>query len=262
MKINLPVTQREVPYPKGHYLVSRTDLKGLITDANETFVEISGFTRQELIGKSHNIVRHPDMPPQAFEDLWSTVKSGKPWNGLVKNRTKNGDYYWVNAFVIPVRKNGAIEGYMSVRSEPKRADVQQAEARYRALLQSSKPIPRPGKIRKLLNIRTRLAATMSVSALLVVLGAVIGLHGIQSSNAALQAAYRDHFEPVLEARKSLHLMDGAFKHVALALEHSPDNRFSKSHDHPIGKHTDDIGKKNRRHERAACEVAATRSRPG
>lgn len=243
MKINLPVTQSEIPYPKGRYLVSRTDLKGIITDANDAFIEISGFPRDELIGKNHNVVRHPEMPPQVFEDLWATIKTGKPWNGLVKNRSKSGDFYWVNAFVIPVHRNGTIEGYMSVRSEPKREHILQAEALYSALKQSGKPIRHPEKIKKLLNIRTRLAATMSVSALLVVLGAVIGLHGIQTSNQSLQAAYSDHFEPVLAARKSLHLMDGAFKHVALALEHSPDSRYAKSHDHPLAKHTDNIGEK-------------------
>jgi len=93
MKINLPVTSKEVDFPYGRNLVSKTDLKGAITFANDDFVYISGFSREELIGKSHNMVRHPDMPPQAFEDLWRTVKGGRPWTGIVKNRAKNGDYY-------------------------------------------------------------------------------------------------------------------------------------------------------------------------
>ncbi|MDE1990814.1 MAG: PAS domain-containing protein, partial [Betaproteobacteria bacterium] len=105
MKVNMPVSGVEHPYPRGKILVSKTDLKGIITYANEAFIEISGFSKQELYGKNHNVVRHPDMPPAAFEDLWSTVKAGRPWRGLVKNRSKNGDHYWVDATVVPVRKN-------------------------------------------------------------------------------------------------------------------------------------------------------------
>ena len=102
MKTNLPVTQTEVPFPKGHYIVSRTNLKGIITYVNETFVKISGFTREELIEKNHNMVRHPDMPPGAYAWLWDTVMAGRPWRGIVKNRCKNGDFYWVVALVVPV----------------------------------------------------------------------------------------------------------------------------------------------------------------
>jgi len=143
MKINLPVTQVEIPFPSGHYIVSRTDLKGSITYANDTFVGISGFERDELIGSSHNIVRHPDMPPQAFAWLWDTLKEGRPWRGMVKNRCKNGDYYWVDALVVPVLKNGAAIGYMSVRSAPSRAQVAAADALYKQLNASKAALPKP-----------------------------------------------------------------------------------------------------------------------
>ena len=143
MTKNLPVTQREVPFPKGKYIVSRTDLKGIITYANDTFIEISGFTHEELIGKNHNIVRHPDMLEGAFAWLWDTIKEGRPWRGIVKNRCKNGDYYWVDALVVPVLKNNAIIGYMSVRTEPSRQQVTEAEALYRALKEGKASIPQP-----------------------------------------------------------------------------------------------------------------------
>ena len=120
MKVNLPVTQVEVPFPKGRYIVSRTDLKGITTYANDTFIEISGFSHDELIGKNHNVVRHPDMLPGAFAWLWDTLKEGRPWRGIVKNRCKNGDYYWVDALVVPVLKNNQAVGYMSVRNAPTR----------------------------------------------------------------------------------------------------------------------------------------------
>ena len=164
MKTNLPVTQKEVSLPPGRYIVSRTDLKGVITYANDTFVELCGFCHEELIGHSHNIVRHPDMPRQAFADLWATIKAGLPWRGLVKNRCKNGDHYWVNALIVPVRKNDETIGYMSVRTEPEREQVRQAEQLYKALNESGQSLPGPGK--KPLSLRSRL---IGLSVLLVIL---------------------------------------------------------------------------------------------
>ncbi|MGZ5044924.1 MAG: methyl-accepting chemotaxis protein [Methylobacter sp.] len=133
MKINMPVTDKEILMTTGDILVTRTDLKGRITYANDAFVKISGFTRQELIGASHNIVRHPDMPEAAFEDLWSTLKQGKPWTAPVKNRTKSGDYYWVEANVVPVYKNGVVHEYLSARYVPSRQQIADAESLYRKL---------------------------------------------------------------------------------------------------------------------------------
>jgi aerotaxis receptor len=143
MKRNLPVTDVERPFPRGKYIVSRTDLKGAITYANDTFVEMSGFTREELIGKNHNIVRHPDMPPAGFQNLWDTIREGRPWGGIVKNRCKNGDYYWVSTLVVPVRKDNATIGYMSVRTEPSREQVAAADALYRQLNVSGAALPMP-----------------------------------------------------------------------------------------------------------------------
>lgn len=130
MKQNFPVTTNEATFPQGTKLVSSTDLKGVITHCNQAFIDISGFTKEELLGKSHNIVRHPDMPPEAFATMWGYLKAGKPWMGLVKNRCKNGDFYWVSAYITPVTENGKIVGYESVRSCPARADVARAEKLY------------------------------------------------------------------------------------------------------------------------------------
>jgi len=143
MKINLPVTPIEAPFPKGRYIVSRTDLKGITTYANDTFVDLSGFSREELIGKNHNLVRHPDMLPGAFAWLWDTLKEGRPWRGIVKNRCKNGNFYWVDALVVPVLKNNETIGYMSVRTEPTRQQVADAEALYQQLKDGKVKIPQP-----------------------------------------------------------------------------------------------------------------------
>jgi aerotaxis receptor len=115
----------------GRTIVSSTDLQGNINYANPYFIEVSGFTEEELIGAPQNIVRHPDMPVEAFADLWSTIKSGTPWTGLVKNRCKNGDFYWVLANVTPVIENGRPVGYLSVRTKPSREQVRAVDAVYR-----------------------------------------------------------------------------------------------------------------------------------
>jgi len=137
---NAYVSQKEVPFPANTVLITKTDTKGVISYCNDAFVAISGYSRAELIGKSHNIVRHPDMPPQAFKWLWDTLKSERPWRGMVKNRCKNGDHYWVLATVAPVIENASIIGYVSVRKAPSRNQVAEAETLYRELNQSGAQI--------------------------------------------------------------------------------------------------------------------------
>ncbi|MDR1936182.1 MAG: methyl-accepting chemotaxis protein [Candidatus Accumulibacter sp.] len=130
MRKNLPVTNVETLLPEDQFIYSRTNLKGQIDEANDAFCEISGFSREELLGRPHNMVRHPDVPPAAFEDLWRDLKAGLPWRGLVKNRRKDGGFYWVVANVSPVRENGQVVGYQSVRSRPSREEVAGAEKAY------------------------------------------------------------------------------------------------------------------------------------
>ncbi len=133
MKINHPVTRNENDYDPSLQIISTTDTKGVITYVNEDFIQVSGFSEEDLLKKSHNIVRHPDMPPAAFADLWQTLKAGKSWMGIVKNRCKNGDFYWVDAYVTPMFEDGRITGYQSVRVKPHREDVRRAEQLYRQL---------------------------------------------------------------------------------------------------------------------------------
>lgn len=133
MRNNGPVTQQEYAFPKGATLVSVTDIQGRITYCNAPFVEVSGYSRDELMGQPHNLVRHPDMPAEAFRDLWATVAEGRPWTALVKNRRKDGDHYWVRANVTPMLNGDAVIGYLSVRSEPTRDEVQAADTLYRQM---------------------------------------------------------------------------------------------------------------------------------
>ncbi|WP_426110604.1 methyl-accepting chemotaxis protein [Massilia sp. PWRC2] len=131
MRTNLPVTATERLIREGESIVSKTDLQGNITYVNPYFVEVSGYSELELLGAPQNIVRHPDMPVEAFADMWHTLQAGEPWTGMVKNRCKNGDFYWILANVTPVREDGQAVGYMSVRTRASRSAIDSAEHGYR-----------------------------------------------------------------------------------------------------------------------------------
>lgn len=128
------ITDREIPYPEGRLIVSRTDKQGVITHTNPAFIEMSGYSENELIGQPHSILRHPDMPAAAFKDLWDTVATGKKWSGYVKNLRKDGAYYWVYATVIPNVRNGEVVGYTSVRRKPSRRKVEESMKLYATML--------------------------------------------------------------------------------------------------------------------------------
>ena len=249
MKNNQPVTQREIPFPPDTYLVSRTDLKGIITYANDAFVDISGFSREELIGSSHNIVRHPDMPQAAFADLWATVKQGLPWRGLVKNRCKNGDFYWVEAFVTPIKQDGRITGYQSVRTPAPASRRSAVEATYRAAGQTGS-LPRTG--RRSLSLATRLwGSTAAILALMLLVG-VIGLRGVSESNVSLQTLYQEKQIPSNLASKMMFLLSDNRSQIMLGLQHDPANPSARLHDHPLDLHVDNT-LKNRQEINAALE---------
>ncbi|HEJ9487400.1 PAS domain-containing methyl-accepting chemotaxis protein [Proteus sp. GOKU] len=139
MRNNQPVTQREYPVSENATLMSTTDLDGNIIYANEDFVEASGFSVEELVGQPHNIVRHPDIPSEVFKDMWRTLKQGEIWTGIVKNRRKNGDHYWVRANITPIIRQGKIQSFMSVRTAAKKEEIAQASALYAAFNQGKYP---------------------------------------------------------------------------------------------------------------------------
>ncbi len=174
MKKNYPVTDVEYPLPDDANILSTTDPKGIVTYVSQDFIEISGFRPDELVQQSHNVVRHPEMPSAAFADLWSTIKAGRSWMGLVKNRRKDGDHYWVDAFVTPIIENGTTLEYQSVRTKPRPDMVQRAEALYRELTQGARRRRLPT-----LGLRGRVHLAIAVGALLAgALGSAAGLPAV------------------------------------------------------------------------------------
>lgn len=187
MRNNQPVTQKEQPFPKGRVIISHTDMKGRITEVNDAFITISGYSREELIGQPHNLLRHPDMPAEAFRDMWATIRAGRPWSAFVKNRCKNGDHYWVRANVTPLPDGS---GYMSVRTEASRSDIQAAEALYAEMQKkpirlesgrvvSSGPLGWIGGKTRSLKLTHRIWAAFLVTVALLLIGAISAVNSQQ-----------------------------------------------------------------------------------
>ncbi|RTR04432.1 methyl-accepting chemotaxis protein [Halomonas nitroreducens] len=219
MRNNQPVTQREYELGDEDFLISRTDLKGRITYANPAFVEVSGFSRDELLGAPHNLIRHPDMPPAAFQNLWDTLQAGEHWQGLVKNRRKNGDHYWVMASVSPIVEDGEVVGYASMRTKADREAIEGAERDY-ALIREGRgkhltlergKLRRRGALARLrrLNLgsmRARLTTMIGVAALLLLASGGLGLYGQKVAGERIQAITQDGLEDVARLQRIEQLM--------------------------------------------------------
>lgn len=197
MRNNQPVTGNEYVVRDNATLMSTTDPSSRISYANAAFVEASGYSLEELHNQPHNLVRHPDMPPEAFKDMWDTLKAGQPWSALVKNRRKNGDYYWVRANAIPIVRNGVVKGHMSVRTKPEREEIQAAQALYadmRAGKQTGKRLYKGIVIRtglgkllslhKLISVRTRVRLNLGLLWLVAMAGVMV-LNGMTPAGWAL-----------------------------------------------------------------------------
>ncbi|HCC83134.1 MAG TPA: chemotaxis protein, partial [Methylophaga sp.] len=185
MKKNLPITNNEVAFPEGEEIISTTSLKGIITSFNDTFQKISGFESDELLNKNHNVIRHPEMPPAAFDDLWKAMKSNHHWMGIIKNRTKNGDHYWVDGYVSPMIDNGEVTGYESVRTKPSRERVARAERVYQRVNNGGSA--RDGSFLARMDLKTRfmLAHTLALLSAIVVAGLLLSTTPVYAMTAAL-----------------------------------------------------------------------------
>jgi len=210
MRTNLPVTDVEYPITDETLIVSKTDTKGRLTYFNDQFVHASGFTDAELMGQPHNIIRHPDMPPEAFADLWATLKAGKPWAGAVKNRRKNGDFYWVLASATPIWENGQVTGYMSIRSRLPADQREEAEHVY-GLLRANKAQAyrvEAGMIRKrslsdvfavfTRSLKARLLTLVGALAVFMLLVSTVGIVAMNQINQRAKSIYQDRAVPLVE----------------------------------------------------------------
>ena len=245
MRNNLPVTQVEVELDARTLIVSKTDLKGIITYINKDFIEISGFTEAELIGQPHNIVRHPDMPVEAYTDMWADLKDGRPWTGMVKNRCKNGSHYWVLATATPMRENGQVVGYMSVRRKLAAQQIEQAEQAYRLFREKKAGglSIRHGAVVKGgeglfagISLRSKLMAGFGAILSAVALSAGIGLWGMGQSNQSLMEIYHEGLQPTQELAAIGKLMADNRGQILLALQHDPSGAYASLHDHPLENH--------------------------
>jgi aerotaxis receptor len=226
MRLNEPINAVETEIAGDAPLVSRTDTGGRITFANQVFVAVSGFSAEELLGAPHNIVRHPHMPAQAFANLWATIKSGRPWDGLVKNRTKTGNFYWVRANVTPVIENDQVTGYISIRSKPTRDAIAAAEQAYAALRNgTAKRIGlRDGELiadslsgrilDRCRSLRGRM--TMAAAIILMIVGGVgwLGFSGMAASNAVLRNVYENDLVSVDQLRGIVDRIRDSRNHIA------------------------------------------------
>ena len=239
MRKNLPVTATEFPITDETLIVSRTDLKGKLTYFNDQFVAAAGFAPDELIGQPHNIVRHPDMPEAAFENLWQTLKDGKPWSGAVKNRRKNGDFYWVLANASPIRENGEVTGFTSVRTKLAPEDRAEAEKVY-ALMRANKGqeyqigagiIRRRSVLDKLSfftgTLRARLTTLVAILSFFMLVAGVSGLLSTNASNRRMQSIYEDRTIPLAQL---FEINDRMLQNTAMQFAAAADGRASR----PVG----------------------------
>ncbi|MBR9973199.1 methyl-accepting chemotaxis protein [Magnetospirillum sulfuroxidans] len=228
MRVNEPVTNHEIVISDDAMLVSRTDTDGNISFVNQAFIDISGFTRDELIGQPHNMVRHPHMPKEAFADLWATVKAGRPWEGLVKNRCKNGDFYWVRANVTPFVENGRITGYVSIRTKPTREQVAATDAVYARFRNGTAHglAMRDGRVIETglaargkifaASIRGRMAGVLTTMIATVAVVGGLGLAGMNELKDNVESLYRDNTVALLRLASVAGLMQDNFENILAA----------------------------------------------
>lgn len=218
MRDNGPVTQHEVAMADDSAIVSRTDDKGRIKFANKDFIDISGFTYEEILGQPHNMIRHRDMPYQAFKDMWDDLKSGRPWSGYVKNRTKNGDHYWVLANAMPLIESGVTTGFISIRSKPDQQTTKIVGDIYKKFIDGTAgaveikhgrviDISFKGRLQRWYSMfGSKIRVLGGVMCLLILIVGGLGIHGLSSSNNSLRTVYEDRTVPAGQLAEISRLM--------------------------------------------------------
>ena len=235
MRNNQPVSGRELVLRDDTLIVSSTDAKGRIAFVNQDFLDVAGFTREELIGQPHNIIRHPDMPKEAFEDLWRSLKAGQSWSGYVKNRIKNGDHYWVHANVMPNVVKGELKGYTSVRSKPDAATVRTMESVYRDFRngKAGKRAIRQGRVvdvsplggvkRWLARLGSKVTLAAFGLAFMIALVSLMGVLLAGHGTEALRTIYEDRTVPAGQLADVDRIIGGAVAAFGQAVAGAPDS---------------------------------------
>ena len=240
MEANLPAVEQGSDILTGCTLVTRTDSKGFITYVNDALVETSGYSREDLIGKHFNTLYHPDMPPTLLDGMKLLLKRGLPWHGIVKNCRKDGSYFWSDANVAPMRKNGETIGYMSVSnnlgSKLSRKDIAMTEAAYRKAANNG------GGWKKLLSVKNGVAIGIVFVTLMMITGGILGISGLRLSSDAIRTLYHENMEPVRAIGRINFLMADNRAQVALALHHNPATHNPGEFDHSLSVHLDAIEK--------------------
>jgi aerotaxis receptor len=266
MRSNLPVTTIEYPLTDDTIIVSKTDLKGRLTYFNAAFVAASGFSEAELMGQPHNIVRHPDMPPEAFANLWETLKAGKPRAGAVMNRRKNGDFYWVLATASPIREGGQITGYTSIRTRLPADQRKEAETVYKLLRENkaqdyriSAGVIRHRSIFDRLSfftgtLKARLTTLVSVLAIFMIVVALTGILSTRDSNTRMKAIYQDRTVPLSQL---LEINDRMLQNTTLQYEAAVNGRAGK----PVGDIAAKVGANIERISRMWADYTASNLTP-
>jgi PAS domain S-box-containing protein len=238
MKLNLPNTDVEIRVPADEILVSRTDTRGILTYVNSSLAEVSGYAVEELLGASHNIVRHSDVPPAVFEDLWRTLKAGRPWLGVMKNRSKSGKYYWVKALIAPTYCRGEVVGYVSVRRRPSDDEIAAAQGQF-ARAASGAP-QRPGWrkpfARRFATVRNGIVLGLSVVFIIFMTGAVYTIRSIEESAQETRNLYQQQVDGADSLRQIKFLMGENRAQVMQALLHAPKSPVRAHLDHAVESH--------------------------
>jgi methyl-accepting chemotaxis protein len=245
MRNNQPVTDNEVLLDEATLIVSKTDKKGVITYVNRDFVEVSGFSEDELLGQPHNIVRHPDMPAEAFEDMWRDLESGRPWTGLVKNRCKNGDFYWVLATATPMYEHGQVVGYMSVRRKAGHDAIDAAGQAYQLFrdkvagnlqIRHGQVVQGGAGLFSGWSLRSKMLSGFAILLLAMVCLAGVGLAGLSASNEAVGKLYSDRLKPTQALAVIGRLTSDTRAQIMLSLQHDPAGPNAALHDHALEQH--------------------------
>lgn len=227
-------TPTEKPFPAGLSLVAEINREGVFTSVNDDFCAMYGYSRDALIGENYRLIRHPDTPRQLSASMRKTLGRNRPWQGIVKYRCRNGDYFWADVMIVPVRENDATAGYLSVCSSPRREAVARAEEQCRHLATSGAPAGPAVSLADFLSVKSGVIIGVVFVSLLMIVGGMLGIGGLKHANESVETLYRDQLKPALMIGRISFLMADNRSRIALALQElahagAADDPLAKQH---------------------------------